>query len=219
MPSLEALEFNLTRELPENFDQMVSAMLTCNQTQGQTIYQHGMSVWGHMVDLVTYVKSQQSILNNWRLPSWIDEYRQQIQANLHEDQIIHLYTIFHDCGKPYCLVTEDGKNHFPNHAKVSEYIWCLVSGDSTVGRLIANDMMIHNASAEEISEKLEKELSISDSMTLLLAALAEIHSNAEMFGSLDSVNFKMKWKTVERRGRQILKFWFGDHSRNRGAQV
>ena len=41
--------------------------------------------------------------------------------------------------------------------------------------------------------------------TLLLTGLAEIHSNAEMFGGLESVGFKIKWKSINQRGKQILK--------------
>lgn len=74
--------------------------------------------------------------------------------------------------------------------------------------MIGNDMMVHVCSAEEIDTKMRHELSVNDSVSLLLASLAEIHSNAKMFGSIDSTNFKMKWKNVERRGKQILKFWF-----------
>ena len=42
-------------------------------------------------------------------------------------------------------------------------------------------------------------------MSLLLAGLAEIHSNAEMFGGLDSVSFKIKWKQINKRGKAICK--------------
>ena len=40
--------------------------------------------------------------------------------------------------------------------------------------------------------------------TLLLTALAEVHSNAIMFGGLTSDSFKMKAKHLDKRGRQVL---------------
>jgi hypothetical protein len=48
-------------------------------------------------------------------------------------------------------------------------------------------------------------------MTLLVAALAEIHSNAQLFGGIESVSFKSKWKNWDRRGKQIMKI-FGEKS-------
>jgi len=43
-----------------------------------------------------------------------------------------------------------------------------------------------------------------EAATLLLTALAEIHSNAEMFGGIESTSFKIKWKQLNRRGKKIL---------------
>ena len=40
---------------------------------------------------------------------------------------------------------------------------------------------------------------------LLFAALSEIHSNASMFGGIESTSFKMKWKQLNKRGNAIIK--------------
>ena len=69
-------------------------------------------------------------------------------------------------------------------------------------------VVIHTATAEEIDKKLEEDWTEQDACTLLLAALAEIHSNAKMFGGIDSTSFKMKWKQLDRRGKQICKKLF-----------
>jgi len=37
--------------------------------------------------------------------------REQVFANLHEEDIIERYTVMHDCGKPFCRVEVDGKVH------------------------------------------------------------------------------------------------------------
>jgi len=42
-------------------------------------------------------------------------------------------------------------------------------------------------------------------LTSLLVGLAEVHSNTQMFGGLDSTSFKIKWKCINQRGKQIIK--------------
>lgn len=200
---------DLTKSPPSNFDEMANAMLHCEQTVGQSVYQHGRSVCEHLAQLIDYLKGNCE-LTDWRLPSWLESHKDEILVNLHDEETLQLYTLFHDCGKPFCIHIdqETGRSHFPNHADVSRYIWCHVGGSEVVGRLIANDMLIHTGTSDEISRKLGTELSVKDSVSILLTSLAEIHSNAKMFGSIEAINFKMKLKTVERRGRQIVKFWF-----------
>ena len=45
--------------------------------------------------------------------------------------------------------------------------------------------------------------------SLLLSGLAEVHSNASLFGGVDSTSFKIKWKQIDRRGRQACAFLRG----------
>ena len=195
--------------LPTNFEEMAAAMLTCEQTQGQSVYQHGVSVRQHFFELIDSLENDHS-LDGWRIPQWIHTYRDQILANLHDSETISNYTLYHDCGKPYCReVDDEGRVHFPNHAEISRDVWMNVGKDETVGLLIANDMIIHTATADEINQKLTIEWSIKDSITLLIAAIAEIHSNAKMFGGIESNSFKSKWKKIDRRGKQICKHYFG----------
>jgi peptidyl-tRNA hydrolase len=48
-----------------------------------------------------------------------------------------------------------------------------------------------------------------------LAGLAEVHSNAKMFGGLASDSFKIKWSQINKRGKAVCKLLFGkeDHQR------
>lgn len=193
----------LTVSAPSSFDEMVAAMLTCEQSPGFSVYQHGVSVNKFFLDLISDSPSSQ-----WKLPNWFIAHRQKLIQNLHPTETITKYLLFHDCGKPYCRIVEDGKVHFPNHAEVSGDIWGMVGGDADVGRLIRNDMVLHTATADEITNKLNGEWSIQDVCTLLLAAFAEIHSNASMFGGQDSISFKMKWKQLDRRGKLVCKHSF-----------
>lgn len=201
----------LTKDPPKSFDEMALAMLNCEQTAGQTVYQHGLSVWAHLSQLIEHLRGNYTLPEGaWRLPDWLTTYREQILANLPDEGKAQLYALYHDCGKPYCrqVDKETGQVRFPDHAEASAYIWACVGGNDRVRLWIANDMVIHTSSAEEIAEKLDAHWQREDSVCLLLAALAEVHSNAKMFGGIESTSFKMKWKTVNKRGNQILKHWF-----------
>lgn len=44
----------------------------------------------------------------------------------------------------------------------------------------------------------------------LIAGLAEVHSNAKMFGGMDSTSFKIKWNQINKRGKVICQKLFKD---------
>jgi len=181
-------------------------MQGCPQTETQSVYQHGVSVKEHIFELISFLKTGR-IDAGWRLPSWMNECRGQILASLLPESVIEEYAIFHDCGKPYCLsVDEMGRRHFPNHPEVSYKTWQTVSDDQTVANLILMDMKVHTMKAAEIDEFIQH----PEAITLLLAALAEVHSNAKMFGGIDSESFKIKWSQINKRGKAICRKLFGD---------
>jgi hypothetical protein len=203
----------LTKPVPKNFDEMVAMMLRCEQTPGQSVYQHGQSVCKHVFDLIDHINGLYTLPEDrWRLPEWLDVYGVDLVANLHDEGKIRQYTTYHDCGKPYCRTVDKktGDVHFQNHVDASSYIWACVGGNQIVGHLISQDMVIHTETAEQIAKKLVDEWTTEDAATLLLVSLAELHSNARMFGGVESVSFKIKWKQLERRGKQICKHCFGD---------
>jgi hypothetical protein len=186
------------------FQELAVNMLKFEQIRGQTIYQHGMSVKTHFDALIGDFDT-----NDWRIPTWFTDYKNQLLVNLWDEEITSLYLVYHDCGKPYCREEIDGKVHFPNHAEVSKRTFLEAGGNPIAANLIGLDMVLHTASSEMIEQYL-KEWDIRDACTLLLAALSELHSNAKMFGGISSISFKSKWKTIDRRGRQICKHYFGD---------
>lgn len=200
------------KTIPVSFDQMVRDMLRCEQTQGQSVYQHGQSVDSHLQELIGYLEGH-DLVHEWRIPKWLEQYKSQLLDSVHERATASLYALYHDCGKPYCrTVDDDGRVHFPDHANVSKAIYEAVGGSIEVANLIGWDMCLHTATADEIAQLCQEEWSVADATTLLLAALAEVHSNAKMFGGLESTSFKSKWKKVDRRGNQICKFYFGEPS-------
>lgn len=61
-------------------------------------------------------------------------------------------------------------------------------------------MDFHTLSADVI---LAQGLSRKDVCTLMLTALAELHSNANMFGGIESTSFIIKWKKLQKLGNII----------------
>ena len=185
---------------------VVREMNACEQTEGMTIYEHGMMVRDRLFQLLDHLDGH-PLQGEWRLPTWFNEYREQIKNGLMDRYTLDKYTIFHDCGKPNCrTVDENGKQHFHNHAQVSAWVWDPIGGEPEIGRLIGMDMDIHLLKADGVDEFCQRPEAIS----LLLAGLAEIHANASMFGGIESTSFKIKWKQIDRRGRAILKQLFNN---------
>jgi hypothetical protein len=181
-------------------------MRLCPQTDTQSVYQHGMSVKEHTFALIEMLKTGE-VQPGWILPDWFLQYRSQILAKLMPLDIIEEYTIHHDCGKPYCLTyDEQGKKHFPNHAEKSYQTWISVGGSESAAKLMRMDMMIHTIKANDLDEFIK----YPEAITLLISGLAEIHSNAKMFGGIDSTSFKIKWNQINKRGKAICHRMFGE---------
>lgn len=206
---MSLLELELTIPPPSSFDDMIQAMKQCEQMPGQTVYQHGESVWDHFCSLEGMLRSGQ-IESGWRIPDWFLQRPHAILSNLLDQEIVRLYTLHHDCGKPYCMQVDKstGRKHFPNHAEVSQRIWTHVGGDNQVARLIGDDMVLHTETADEIEDRILQRWSTAEATTLLIVALAEVHSNSRLFGGMDTSSFKMKAKTIDRRGRQMARLLF-----------
>ena len=186
-------------------------MEACEQTQGQSVYQHGISVSEHLADLITLLKTGSSYErcspNSFKYPDWFHVYRNDLLGRLLPEDILTKYAIFHDCGKPYCLTIDaEGRRHFPDHAQKSYETWMKIDGDPQVGQLILHDMDIHTIKAVDIPAF----AAMPEAISLLLSGLAEIHSNAQLFGGLESLSFKVKWKQIDSRGRALCKLLFGE---------
>lgn len=167
------------------------------QAAGQTIKQHGESVWQHTKRLIL------GDFDGFVLPEWFRTNHHFIVNNLHNWATIREYNEMHDCGKPFCLeIDADGKRHFPNHAEVSKRTYLEVFPERTeVAELIGLDMLLHTCRLDEI---LNLKLSNQTLMTLLITSFGELHSNAAMFGGTDSTSFKIKYKKLDKLGRKLV---------------
>lgn len=185
-------------------------MKSCEQTKGMSVYEHGTSVKNYLFDLISHLRNKTPLKYEWQLPAWVLENSEFILSQLPDDKTLELYTQYHDIGKPFCLeLDSEGKRHFPNHAEVSFEIFSKIFKNEIAANLIRHDMDIHLLKADGVEQFCKNPLAI----TLLLTGLAEIHSNAPMFGGLSSTSFKIKAKSITQRGKQILSI-VNEHKRS-----
>ena len=176
-------------------------MSNCEQTSGQSVLQHGESVKNYLFDLINHMRTGSPLEYKWILPDWLIDNKNLILSSLPDDETLELYTTYHDCGKPFCLLTDgDGKRHFPNHSEVSHYYFNQVFDNKIASDLIRHDMDIHLLKSNGVDEFCKNKHAI----TLLLTGISEIHSNSSMFGGIDSTSFKIKNKNITQRGKQII---------------
>ena len=191
------------------------SMTDCEQTKGMNVLQHGCSVREHYFAILDHLEGKIDLhtTSNWKIPAWLDDYKEQILKTVPDRFIMDRYLTVHDCGKPGMReVDEDGRQHFPNHAEASEREYRRLSeGDSEhkesqniIAYLIAHDMDIHMLKADGIPEFAKRPTAFAH----LLAGLAEITSNAAMFGGIESISFKIKYKQLDQRGKALCKLIF-----------
>jgi hypothetical protein len=180
-------------------------MLTCFQFEDMNVLQHGQSIHDWFCDLYDHLVHGKPLKLQWRLPGWLTDAQPLLKDKLLDFDILRLYQIYHDCGKPLCrTVDENGKQHFPNHAQISKERWLECSDGSAealaIAELIGMDMDIHLLKSEGLDEFANRK----EALTLLLTGLCEIHSNARMFGGIESTGFKIKWKHLDKMGKRII---------------
>jgi hypothetical protein len=186
-------------------------MRQCRQTPTQSVLEHCQSVSEWYLDLHGWITEGQPLAKSWWLPPWLSDVAPRNRlANMQLPlDITMTYLAFHDCGKPLCAVCDlDGRMHFPDHAAVSKQLWLRSGGDERVGELIGADMDIHILPASDVVAFARR----PEAPTLLLAGLSEVHSNAELFGGVNSVGFKIKWKHITQRGKALMRYWNGNGS-------
>jgi hypothetical protein len=187
-------------------------MRACEQTTGLSIWRHGELVSQRYAGLVRAMRQAGAdaafgldlALPDWRIPEWLRGNAQLLLELQVDFETAQRYQLWHDCGKPFCVELDDnGRRHFPDHARVSGLVWRALGGVELECELIEQDMDAHQLAAAGLDEFAARRTAA----TLLLTGLAEIHANAEMFGGLESVGFKSKWKHLDRRGLALCERW------------
>jgi len=163
-------------------------MVDCYQFEGVNMLEHGQMVHLYYLDLLKVLSNEECIYK-WDIPEntllLLKEVRESVNLPI---KMIKDYHVYHDCGKYKSLYyDEDGKKHFPDHAKNSAETWKHNKGNSIVEHLILNDMYFHITKPNNVEKFDFWEI-------LLLTAWSEIHANAIMFGGVESTSFKIKKK-------------------------
>ncbi len=176
----------------------------------QTILQHGESVRSKFLELFKHIESGEDSIYKYPNPKWIIQYRDILYPILKQNNSdIETYLLYHDCGKPFCLeIDENGRRHFPNHAEISKQTFLRYSSNQFIANLIGKDMLCHIKKPKDFQDLIWEE----DIEILLCSALAELHSNAQMFGGFDSDSFKIKFKNLDKLGQRILDFKYKTNS-------
>lgn len=196
---------------------LTAEMRRTEQTKGLSVLAHGVMVRNRYSELLGICQGVlEADPDRWRLPSWVGEYGTRLAELAAPTVVVDRYTVMHDCGKPTVrVVSDEGRVHFPDHARVSAEIFSEVypASHPTMGelyslaaRLVADDMDIHLLKADGVAEFGER----PTWATHLLVGLAEVHANSDMFGGIESPGFKSKWRTLERRGRALCRLAFGE---------
>lgn len=183
----------------------IQKMENCFQTENQSVYEHGISVWFYFQELLKILETGENP-EEYKIPDWFLTYRQILRSSLLPLNIIKEYVVFHDVSKPFCrIVDENGKQHFPNHAELSGRIWREAGGNEQVARLMEMDMLIHTIKDKDIANFSQNK----EWATLLVVGLSEIISNSQLFGGYNSNSFKIKFKQIDRRGKALMNFFGG----------
>lgn len=197
------------------YQEILDSMLSHEQYRGLNMLQHGKLAYDWYCYFLNLLTGRIQQNRNCRLPKWF-EFKDDILKNLEIDLLLmEEYLTYHDAGKGFCKIITDGKVHYPNHADISSKLYYysiatrqtdidqsefILDNRALISNLIARDMDIHKIKDKDIPEFMK----MPGAFNLLLAGLAEIHANQELFGGLESESFKIKFKQIERRGMACL---------------
>lgn len=205
------LEHEKTKVIKERQKRKASFdMMNTNQAEGQNILEHGESVYQHYSQIKKHMEGKIDLSNkpSWVIPKWLNENFYNILEILPSNYVMERYLTLHDCGKPLVQTTVEGKTRFPGHSEASAEMFKTVfshdmtsESDKLIAYFIEHDMDAHTLKADEV----EGFASSEHALTQAVVALSEITANAEMFGGTNSVNFKIKYKTLNQRAKKIFK--------------
>ena len=78
--------------------ELIEMMKNCEQTKGQSVLDHGISVKNYLFDLINHLRTGDKLEYDWVLPDWIYSEKDLILSSIPDDDTLELYTTYHDCG-------------------------------------------------------------------------------------------------------------------------
>lgn len=157
---------------------------------------HGEMVHDEYIKIMNAIKSNSvDELKNMCIDLSMEDLH-QLYNNQYNIDIMSNYHIYHDCGKHISkCIDENGKVHYPDHAKHSSNLYFEYFDNEMVKDLIFKDMNFHNLKNEELMNWITIENKVTV-CSLYLSAWAELLANSELFGGKDCDSFKIKRKKL-----------------------
>lgn len=204
---------------PIQWEDIIQLMEVTEQFPGVSILEHGKDVYEKYLIISSNLVDLKNLNLDIKLPNFIQDYCYELNSfQLSSTLIVRPYLLYHDCGKPFVVrVDEEGNKSFPGHSLQSKNIFSIHYKNypepekDIVATLIGDDMDLHVIKADRVDEyvRYHKEFNRIDQLcTRLVAAFAEIWSNAEKLNQLDTDTYKIKFKRLEARGKKICKLLF-----------
>lgn len=82
--------------------EVINRMKSTWQIQDKlSVYDHGVSVLKETKKIIN-ILSDKNIISHKLVPDFLFQHRDQILSNLVDYKTLYLYTLYHDCGKPFC---------------------------------------------------------------------------------------------------------------------
>ncbi len=180
---------------------LAEKMMVTRQTDGVNMLEHGQQVYAAWQQFLGGEQQHHD--------EWVElDFAKKVYESIDKSQLPDVYSIWkymtmHDCGKPDCLLFDsNGKRHYPNHAQVSASVFAqLFPEEDAAKMLIANDMLFHSGTLEQIQEFMTQHGS-SLTKFLWLSAYCALHANNKA-GMWDSNSLKSRVTKIIKKLKSI----------------
>lgn len=180
-------------------DDIIEAMRNTFQYKDHCMIKHGESVKYYYDALLEHFEEWDI---QFSFPDYIYDLYEETKDKLLPIEIVHEYQIYHDCGKPFSkVVDENGRVHYPDHARVSSNLWRQAGGNEIACALIFMDMDFHTLRGDDLMTLWRHPYA----PTLYFTALAELYANFELLNSTNPDGFKIKQKRLMSAAKKYFK--------------
>ena len=91
----------------KNEIELLEKMVKTDQIEGkQSVLAHGESVFRKLKEILKFLKGSEKF-PLIKAPLWLEENRNVFLKEIYNEKDLFLYTVFHDCGKPFCRIKDE----------------------------------------------------------------------------------------------------------------